>query len=245
MPNRTFCPAIRSRLFVVAATTGPFAMALLGCGSPVVATPMPEPPSIDLSRLLPGDPSPVTTMADPHSEEIRGGAGAAPPQAVVYVTNLDAQSPPTATTARADGSFSLVLLVGSHDELRFQVVLNGARGTPVDCGLGRSEQVCTPAVRPRCVAIEPGLEVRGDVLPSAALRVRNECAETVTLSEPRARLVPPEFTLDMPSPITLLPTDSGLLTIVPSADAVGNREEVVFFTATAGTTAVRYPITIY
>lgn len=222
------------------------------CG-PQVATPMPEPPSIDGGKIGPDDIG-VVALSEPHPLPIRGEAGAVTPGSIVRVLNLDETSAAVSAQADADGAFQLTVMVSSGDELRIQAVQGSVRSEPVDFIHGglASVDALVPSPRHPCVVLQPGLELRfADLelrsaeLGPRPLRVLNDCADPLSLADPRFRLDAGEFDLDSELPLTVAPAseatlDISLLQLPPPA-----REDVLFIDLSVGGETIRYPIGLY
>jgi hypothetical protein len=224
-------------------------LAATWCG-PQVATPLPEPPSIDGRKIGP-DLDVITVLSEPHPLSIVGEVGAVTPGSVVRVLNLDETSAAVSAQAGADGAFEITVMVSSGDELRFQAVQGNVRSEPVDFihgGLAAAAAL-TPSPRHACVVLQPGLELRYDELGPRPLRVLNDCAEPLSLAAPRFRLGEGEFEIDLESesqlPLVVPPgseatLDISLLELPPPA-----REDVLFIDFSVGGETIRYPIGLY
>lgn len=222
------------------------------CG-PQVATPMPEPPSIDGGKIgLP--PTAVTALSEPHPLTLLGDAGAVTPGSIVRVLNLDETGAAVSAQADADGAFEITVMVSTGDELRVQAVQGSVRSEPIDFIHGglASVDALVPSPRHPCVVLQPGLELRfADLelryteLGPRPLRVLNDCADPLSLAEPRFRLDSGEFDLDSELPLTVAPAseatlDISLLELPPPA-----REDVLFIELSVGGETIRYPIGLY
>jgi hypothetical protein len=220
-------------------------LAATRCG-PQVATPMPEPPSIDGGKIGP-DVAAVVALSEPHPLAIVGEAGAVTPGSIVRVLNLDETDAAVSAQADADGAFELTVMVSTGDELRFQAVEGSVRSEPVDFihgGLAAADAL-SPSPRHPCVVLQPGLELRYGELGPRPLRVLNDCADPLSLAEPRFRLGGGEFELESELPLTVAPTseatlDISLLELPPPA-----REDVLFIELSVAGETIRYPIGLY
>lgn len=217
---------------------------LCACGDPKTATPLPEPPAIDLAGVR-GPELAITLAGQPEHVELTAPAGAVPPGATVHVTDLDGADPVVATTAAVDGSFMVSVLLTPGDELRFQAIASGVRGAPLDARY-ESNGALTPSVRPDCVGIDPGFELdfSGGIANQSAT-ITNSCADVITVSGSTLRLGLPEFTAEAvtagPVPMGAATTRSASYT--PSTRV--EREDVMFVDITTGGATVRYAFTLH
>jgi hypothetical protein len=213
---------------------------LCACG-PSVATPMPEPPSLDGGRiaLAPG----VVPLSEPHPVAIEGAPGAATPGALVRALDLDDTGPAVTAQAGADGAFTLTLYASDGDELRLQAVSAGVRSEPVDL-LHPDGGSLTPSPRHACVALAPGLE-----LPFSAelveLRIENQCSESITLDNPRLRLDNGEFELATALPLSVPAGGEATLAVRRLLAPPPAREDVLFVDVDLGGLVIRYPIGLF
>ena len=195
---------------------------------------MPEPPSFDASRIV----GVMSVATGPRL--FQGAAGAVTPRAVVRVTNLDTQDASVATTAGADGSFSIVVPVpAERNELRFEAILNDVRSAPLDLS---DETGFAPSERFPCVKVNPGLAL---TIPKAGaqLNIENGCSSPLEISNPRTRLDLPAF----PAPAaeqTLAPAARASIPFTRSTEATANVEEILFLDLTLDGRTIRYPISL-
>lgn len=221
-------------------------LAATQCG-PQVATPLPEPPSIDGGKIGLDDIGAVTALSEPHPLPIAGAPGAVTGGSIVRVLNLDEANAAVSAQADADGAFEITVMVSDGDELRFQAVQNGERSEPVDFihGSITGPDALTPSPRHPCVVLQPGLELRYDELGPLPLRVLNDCAEPLSLGAPRFRLDDGEFALDSELPLVVPPSSEATLDISLLELPPPLREDVLFIDSSVGGETIRYPIGLY
>ncbi len=221
---------------------------VVGCG-PRDATPMPEPPSLDITKV--GGPRETVTASEcigepdscpPVIVSISGEPGAATPNTLLRVTNLDTRDPVTAVEVRVDGGFEIVLSVTEAQELRFQVLDGSVRGAPEDVILHNAPLYLEPSLRHECLTLAPGFDVAA-LSGTASVELHNGCAEPVLLAQPRFRLGLPGFGQPALLPQTLAPGEG--TTLVIGVDGAQPSEDVLLLDATLGATTIRYPITIH
>lgn len=213
------------------------------CGSPGATTPMPEPLSLDPSQVT--EPAAIVSEASyPSPTNFSGASRAAPPSAMLRVTNLDRNDPTVATTTQADGSFTLAVVVDVGNELRFQAVVNGVRLEPVDTRF-EADHTLTPVLRPACIELDPGYALDlGKVAATGELGIKNACADAIIVDNPRFRLGLADFALSTTLPVTLDSGKNAALTVTFAPTATGQREDVLFVDITERGTPVRYPFTL-
>lgn len=204
---------------------------------------MPEPPALDPKRV--GLPEVTTTLAPIVTIPVVGTKGAAPANAIVRLTNLDSTATPIATTANADGAFSLSISGTFGDELRLQAVLDDQRSAPIDFVFrDGTPPTLTASLRYDCVTLSPGFELAFDGPEARSLTLRNDCAETVRISNPRSRLGLTAFTLITALPLDLAPGAEVALDVNSSAAAGSAEEDALFLDLTRGGGVLRYPVTL-
>jgi hypothetical protein len=220
-------------------------LAATRCG-PQVATPMPEPPAIDGRKIVP-TPGVITVLSQPHPLALSGAPGAVTPGSLVRVLNLDATSAAVSAQADADGAFELTVLVSEGDELRVQAAEGNQHSEPVDLvyTLEGSSDVLTPSPRHACVVLQPGLELRFSEAEPRPLRVLNDCAEPLDISDPRFRLGGGEFELDSELPIVIPSASEATLDVTLLAAPPPAREDVLFLELSLGAETIRYPIGLF
>src|SRR5262245_14243807 len=93
---------------------------LLAVTAACTATPIPQPPpeNLDVGKIRFPATSPTTNAV-----QFFGDPGAAPPNSIIRVTNLETTDPPSAIEVQDDGSFNATISADVDDELRFQVRL--------------------------------------------------------------------------------------------------------------------------
>ncbi len=173
-----------------------FAPALAVCAglsafscAPGVATPVPEPPTLNLARV--GPPTGAQPVSEPavNGTHLYGSPGAAPSGALLRVTNLDGSDPPSAVSVLADGSFDVSLVVASGQELRFDWLRGDQVGAPQDAHFVNVPPPfrLEPSTRFACLTLTPGFVVDFRQAATQTLLVVNDCAAAVSLSTPRVR----------------------------------------------------------
>ncbi len=238
--HRLLCGALHGgghALFVAVCLSG------AACG-PRGASPIPQPPvlAVPLDHIRIDEPDPTALSSDP----VYGQPGSAPAGALFRLTNLDQQDPPTISVVAADGSFVSGVKANAGDELRFEFELDGQRSVPTDAiflTAGKGLNVM-PSARFACISLAPGF-----VLPFAAdgtrsLSVQNDCGAAVTLSNNRARLALPDFSLQTTLPLEIASAASSTLDIAFARSASGEREDVLFVDLALGAETIRYPVTL-
>jgi hypothetical protein len=220
------------------------------CG-PGVATPMPEPPAavFDLGGVDKDPLSGVEPATGGDSKYVTGARGTVPGGATVRITNLDQTTLVFATTAELDGSFLGVAIAQPGDELRFEWVKDGVHSEPADgIVLEKPAAARTLGVRPSarfdCVTLAPGYALDLSSETSRTLTIQNDCDQSVTLANPRARLGLTDFSLSQTLPLELAANERSELSFVFTRAQDGPREDVWFVDVTLGAESVRYPITL-
>lgn len=223
-----------------------------GCG-PGAATPMPEPPAFaptPLDITLVGPPHTVIVpTAEGTAQELDGEPGAAPGSAEVRVTNLDGTDEAYATTAFADGHFSITLPVKFGDELRFEWLLGAQRSNPVDAlYLQDTNGSFRLQASPRfdCVALKPGfvLDFGAAQNDTLSLQVQNQCPTELSIDSHSLRRNLPDFSCSTATPLTFAPGTSASLDISLARSSNTAVEDTLFFNLTQGGTTIRYPVTL-
>jgi hypothetical protein len=222
-------------LAVILVTAGAIA-----CG-PGAATPMPEPPSIDVSRV--GNGGEVYPLTGPAPIALVGDVGAAPPHATVRVLNLDDTRDAVATTADADGRFSLGIIANAGDELRFEARTNDGFSEPVDARVEGDLSGVVVSQRPDCFVLESGYAL--EVTPGATgtVRLTNECTGDLSVDEVRLRLGNAGFGSDVTTPLSLAPNESATVNVQLTPGAMP-AQDVLFLDVAISGQAVRYPVSL-
>jgi hypothetical protein len=201
----------------------------------------------------------VTLVGPPHvvivpttegaTQELDGEPGAAPGNAVVRVTNLDGTDQAYATTAFADGHFSITLPVKLGDELRFEWLLGTDRSQPVDAlyladtsGSVRLQ----PSPRFDCVKLSPGfvLDFGAAQNDTLALQVQNQCAAELSIDSHSLRRKLPDFSCSTATPLTFAAGTSATLDVSLARSSNAAVEDTLFFNLTQGGSTIRYPVTL-
>lgn len=214
-------------------------LAATACGSEWTATPLPEPPALDGSRIR----RPDITTAFAGSIWIEGDARSASAGATLRVTNLDSTDAPETTTVASDGSFSLEVLAEPGDEVRIDAVNRHGRSEPIDLIV---DDDLIPSPRHDCIRLAPefSLEFR-EGSGSEKLTVYNLCDLEVALTDPRARLALENFTLESELPLTLPAGESAALEFEFAESSPDAREDVFFIDIEVDAELIRYPVTLY
>ena len=222
-------------------------LACAACDGPRDATPMPEPPSMDLSKVGPRnaiDTAGIETTVIP----LAGQPGTAPPGSLVRVTPLDNDLSFSTASVDEEGGFSEILVNSTPgSELRFQVVEDGQRSEPQDAFYltGPAGYYLSPSLRHACVRLAPGFEVTFVDMPLATLSVHNGCGAPVTLSNARSRTGNPGSRLSTPLPLVVQAGDDAQLSLEYQGSAFGASEDILFVDVTLEGRTFRYPITLF
>ncbi len=214
------------------------ALAAAACG-PQVATPLPEPPSLDGRTITTGDIVPVVNN---DSRTFSATPGAATPGATVRVLNLDRTTPAVATTVNADGSFTVSVPASLGEELRVEAINEAGRSAPID--FIYAQPTLLPSPRHACISLTPGPFVPFVAAGSSTLVIQNDCDEAVLLSGARTRLGSAEFPVptNIPTEIPAGETASIELTFTRTNTNFSAAEDVLFIDLQVGTLSIRYPI---
>ncbi len=222
-------------------------LTLQACG-PGAATPVPEPPTLELGRIG-GAGDGATPASNPEGgREIYGAAGAAPPRSLVRATNLDRTTPVVVSNVAADGSFELGLAVLDGEEVRFDWVRGAERGAPQDAHFivdqGAPFFHFESSQRLDCLQLTPEFVVDFGSSTLGSFAVANECSGDVSLQTPRFRLGLSDFELRTALPLTLAAHQSVTLELAFTRAQAGAREDTLFFDVVSGAQVIRYPITL-
>lgn len=213
------------------------------CSGPGVVTPMPEPLSLDPSQVGQGG---VFVASGEHTSPVTftGSRGASVPGALLRVTNLDRADATIVTTARSDGSFTVSIVVGEGEELRFQAISGTRRLAPVDVRYDARARL-QPVTRLTCLELDPGYELNLGSGPSAAaLGITNSCSGSVQVDNPRQRLSLPEFALISALPASISPGERAVIAVNFAPSTPGEREDILFLDVRATNGSFRYPFTL-
>jgi hypothetical protein len=216
------------------------AWGLCACG-PGAATPMPEPPSIDVNKVGGGEE--VSNLASPTPIRLTGQAGAAPPNATVRVTNLDETSDPVATSSDAEGRFAIDIVASPGDELRFEARTSDWEAEPSDARVKDDLSGVTAVERPGCLALAEGYTL--DVIASepAAVELTNHCAESVTIQNARMRDGQRGLSV-VAGDLVLLPEETGELDVQVATASTVRVDDILFFDAVIAGEVVRFPVSV-
>jgi hypothetical protein len=215
------------------------------CG-PGAATPMPQPPTVfDLNRV--GPPGTLATSAG--YEQMEGKPGTVPARATVRVTNLDRPVQAAAVDASDDGSFGIAVVVSSGEELRFEWTDGIERSAPADAFFVKPDPLLPgfelqPSARFDCLELSPPYALDFAEAGSLSLTLTNNCDDTLTLAEPRARIGLPAFTLPADLPSLASGESSEVVVSFDGGDPAVFEEDTLLFDVTLGTETIRYPITL-
>lgn len=212
---------------------------------PGVATPVPEPPTLNLGRV--GPPATEVVAHPANGTHLNGSSGAAPSGAIVRVTNLDGTDPPSTVNVQPDGSFDVVINVTNGQELRFDWQRGTERGAPQDAHFVTTPLPyhLEPSLRFDCVRLSPGFSVDFAQTMTQTLAVANDCTSSVTLETPRARLGLVDFALETALPIDVPSGGTTTLELAFNRAQTAAREDTLFFDIVRDGTAIRYPITLF
>lgn len=213
---------------------------LCACG-PEGASPMPEPPALEIGDVGPSD---VYPLVSPNPVTFEGAPGAATNATLLRVTDLDGTAPVVVTTVRPDGSFSISLAVNPNDELRFQAVSDTARGAPVDVTYVANPPALVPVVRPACVELDPGYELDFPAASGKAIGIVNHCAAAIALGTPTTRLALGDFVVTAAA-ASIPVGGTANLTVAFAPTGAGQREDVLFLPIDVAGRTVRYPVTLF
>jgi hypothetical protein len=216
------------------------------CG-PGAATPMPQPPTVfDLNGV--GQPEALAAY-EGNNEEIVGVAGTVPARATVRVTNLDQPMQAAAVDALDNGSFRIAVFVTSGQELRFEWVDGNQRSAPADAFFIKADPALPafelqPSPRFDCFELSPPYALDFAEAGSVALTVTNDCDDTVTLANPRARIGLSAFTLPAELPTLASGETAELVVDFDGGNPAAVEEDTLLFDVTLGTETIRYPIAL-
>lgn len=217
------------------------------CG-PGAATPMPQPPTVfDLTAV--GEPELLAAAYEGDNEQIVGLPGTVPARATVRVTNLDRPVAAAAVDAREDGYFSIAVAVTSGQELRFEWVDGTERSAPADAFFVKADPTkdafeLQPSPRLDCLELAPPYALDFAEAGSVTLTLTNNCDDTLTLANPRARIGLPAFTLPADLPTLGSGETSELVVSFDGGDPAVFEEDTLLFDVTLDTETIRYPITL-
>jgi hypothetical protein len=110
-----------------------------------------------------------------------------PPEATLYLVNLDTDTDPVEVTPEHDGSFTSIIAGEAGEEIRIQVRLDDQRSIPVDFWI--LEHGIIPAERPLagCLTTSPAFELEASGPGRATIDIVNDCDEQVDLEGIRSR----------------------------------------------------------
>ncbi len=226
---------LQTALLVVAPT-----VVVAGCN----ATPIPQPPpeNLDIGKIEFNVPE-VTPASNEAS--FFGTPGAAPPNSRILVTNLDSTDPVMAIEVDEDGSFSASVPAMLEDELRFQVIVDGARLAPIDV---RWTGTFEEPFRIDCFEVPLQLAFGVVALEDSAqapLTLNNACGSAATVSVAAFRTANTAFggTATVPTDLAAATASNATVSFVPNA--AGEIETVLLITATVDGDVARYPVTLF
>jgi len=210
------------------------------CG-PGLASPIPQPPTL-IANLGVAEPEPFA-----HGQIVlQGRPGTVPAGAQVRATLLDGSDPPLVTIAAADGSFAIGFVANPGEEVRLEWLSDAVRSPPLDAVLAEVDAGLAWAAARRfdCVSLTPGYLL--ELAPGALtpLTFDSDCAELVTIADPRLRLGSTDFALESPLPASLSPGSSASLDVDFQPTDVGLREDILFLSLTVGPETIRYPVSL-
>jgi hypothetical protein len=221
----------------------PRAIWLLLCAGAACATPVPQPPpeNLDVGKIVIPEAQPATTGVD-----IYGSPGAAPPNSLIRVTNLETTDPPSIILVNDDGSFHAGLSAELEDELRFQVRIGDDRKPPIDLvflggGFAFGERI--DCFR---VALETGFgTIPAGVESSTTVVLDNQCAVDAEVDSMFLRTKDPTFGVTAEPPAIVAAGTSELVDVTFAPGGAGEVEEVLLIGVTIDGQAVRYPVTLF
>jgi hypothetical protein len=210
--------------------------ALFACGC--VATPLPDPPSLDAMYVAPTSSGPL---------QIDGMAGAVDPEATIAAVSLDGTDPFTRVSAAADGGFSIVVPGFVFDVVRMHVELDGARSEPIDfVATGGTPMAAVPPLA-SCLSIPLAIDT-GDTSAGATrtigVPIENDCAGDVTIDAIALRAPLAGATIVTPAPLVIATGSSATIEVELAPPSAGALEEVLLVSI-AAPEAGRRAVTLY
>lgn len=216
---------------------------LLALSAACTATPIPLPPpeNLDVGKIVFPESWPATTGI-----MFSGEPGAAPPNSIIRVTNLETMDPPAAIQVASDGSFEASLNAELDDELRFQVRVGDERKPPIDLVYIGGD--FAPAERIDCftASVELGFgSVANGSSADATIQFTNDCPADALISPVVFRTGDAAFTLGPETPTDIPANTSAgfVLTFTPAV--AGDAEEVLLFGVEIDGESARYPVTLF
>ena len=238
--------ASRARCGVASLLAASLGLTLGACG-PGVATPVPEPPTLQLGHIGPPPQGGVSTSVG-GGRQVFGDVGAAPAGSLVRVTNLERPDPVVVASVKSDGSFELKVEVLDGEELRFDWERGAEQGAPQDARFvddaGAGDFHFEPSTRLACLKLTPGLALDFATGNVQTLAVQNECAASVVIQNPRLRVGLADFQLRTALPLTVALGQSVPLEVGFARSVAAAREDTLFFDVVSGGDTSRYPITL-
>lgn len=216
---------------------------LLALTAACTATPIPLPPpeNLDVGKIVFPEAWPAT-----NGIVFSGEPGAAPPNSVIRVTNLETMDPPAAIQVASDGSFEASIGAELDDELRFQVRIGDERKPPIDLvyiggGFARGERIdCFTA------SIELGF---GDVATGssgdATIEIANTCPGDAQISPVVFRTGDAAFTLGPETPTDIPANSSAGFVITFTPATAGAADEILLLGVQIDGASARYPVTLF
>jgi hypothetical protein len=226
--------------------------ALIVCAVGCEISPKPEPPDATLDPNRVDVDAPELGTESPTRGDgvvVSGGPGAAsPPGATVRVYNLDSTDTCVESVVGEDGSFEVVVPGAPGDEIRIQVIADGARSELADAEVPLDTEIdgapgTAGSLSSDCVQIEPPAEL---VLGSepGIIEIRNSCTAEVVVEAPTTRVEPSALVVGggVGWPATVVPGESLSVTVEVVAGAAFE-EEIIFLWI--GTPPARSAITVH
>lgn len=211
-----------------------------GCEGTRGATPLPEPPALDGTRIQVPDIMPVSAG----TVTLQGSSRSATPGSTLRVTNLDSEDEPSTVLVATDGSFALEIEAEPGDELRFEAEKNGERSDAVDLTL---EDELVPSPRHDCIRLEPEFRLEFVEPGREPVFVQNTCGEDASISAPRLRLAElaelAEFAVSGEFPLSLSAGDDASFEVAFEGGV--SVEDVLFVDIEVGGVVHRYPLTLW
>jgi hypothetical protein len=214
---------------------------LAACG-PGAATPMPEPPSIDVSRVASAEDA-VAQLGGPMPIQLIGDVGAATPSSTVRVLNLDDLREAVATTADAEGRFALAVIANAGDELRFEASTKDGFSAPVDARVMDDLSGIAISRRPDCLALESGYALELTPGKTGSVRLMNECDGEVSVDDVRLRRGDAGFSIASATPFALSPGASTSVDVQLTPGSTPT-QDVLFLELTVEGQAARYSVSL-
>jgi hypothetical protein len=209
-----------------------------------VATPLPDPPSLDppdLEMLY------VTPTSVGPSVEITGMAGTLPADAALVGVNLDRTDAPVRVDADPDGGFSMTLLGAPGHVVRIHAERDDARSPPVDfVAAGGTPAAFVPPLAD-CLDIPVALalgRVSAGSMRTVSIPIANDCGADVRVDGIALRVPASGLSVRTTAPLTV-PASGEAVVEVDVAPAAAGRVEEVLLVDIAAPEAGRRAVTLH